>query len=442
MKEFGFNGWRTAHYDHGGEVLNACDELGLLVMAEARHFGNTEESKSPPGPPHDTVPELVEMLKQNRNHPSIIIWSMYNEEKLASTPEGARIFRAMKKETLKHDATRPITGAHYHDFSPNGAPRLMDVLGINYNFKRNGYAKIRERYPNKPFLATETLHERTTRGIYANDPATGWADSYGLSILAWQEIASRPYFAGVYIWTGFDYRGEPNPYGWPAVNNNNGAFDMCGFPKDKAFYLKSCWTTEPMVHLLPMNWNLQGREGEGIRVMAVSNAKEVELFLNGKSLGVKEVPKGGAAEWQVPYATGTLSANAITDGKVVSACKVETTGKPAAIRMFPDRAELKADNCDALVVPISIHDSEGRVVPDAMNRVTFELVGEGRILGVHNGNPSDHDPDRADNRRAFNGYCMVLIQSGAKSGVIKLTATSPGLKPAAMVFTVKQEVVK
>jgi beta-galactosidase len=237
---------------------------------------------------------------------------------------------------------------------------------------------------------------------------------------------------GSFTWTGFDYKGEPNPYGWPDISNNTGLLDVCGFPKDKCYYFESCWSAKPMVHLLPTCWNWPGKEGQDIRVLAFSNAERVELFLNGKSLGAQTMSRDAHLEWQVPYQPGQLVAKGYRNGTVVATDKLETTGAPARIKLSLDRTRLHADGEDAVVVPVSILDAKGRLVPITNNRVCFQLTGDGRIMGVGNGNPSDHDSDKADQRNAFHGHCMAVIQAGSHPGALQLTVTSPGLTSASI----------
>jgi len=256
---------------------------------------------------------------------------------------------------------------------------------------------------------------------------------FNLSEEAWLAVATRPFMDGSFTWTGFDYEGEPNPYGWPDVSNNTGLLDLCGFPKDKAYYFKSCWSEKPMVHLLPY-WNWPGKEGKNIRVMAFSNTKQVELFLNGKSLGKKDMPFDAHVEWEVPYQPGSLTAKGFKDSEIVATDEVQTTGAPIRIELQPPRTTLHIDGEDAAVVPVSLLDDKDRVVPTADNRVTFQLSGGGRILGVGNGNPADHDPDHASQRKAFHGRCIVVIQAGTKPASLQLTANSPGLAPATVSF--------
>ncbi|HVV01936.1 MAG TPA: DUF4982 domain-containing protein, partial [Verrucomicrobiae bacterium] len=322
---------------------------------------------------------------------------------------------------------------------------VEDLMGVNYHPQL--YDELHRANPQLPIFGSETANTKTTRGEYENDRLHGWVSAYNMMnphlgarfgdaicVDAWPFVASRPFVAGSFTWTGFDYRGEPNPYGWPDISNNTGLMDVCGFPKDKYYYLEACWSRKPMVHLMPMTWNWPGKEGKPIRVVAFSNARQVELSLNGKSLGFHAMPRDGFVEWQVPYQPGRLMAKAFTDGKLMAMDELETTGQPAKIKLSPDRKLLRADGQDTVVVPVSILDSKGRVAPYATNRVSFQLQGAGRILGVGNGNPSDHDPDRATERNAFHGYCIVLVQAQPTPGAFQITASSPGLKSARAKF--------
>jgi beta-galactosidase len=447
LKQMGCNAWRTAHNEPNDAVLDACDRLGMLVMAENRHLGDSY-SKALPGTTCTNLSNLAAMIQKDRNHPSIIMWSLCNEERLQGTPEGASIFSAMKKLVLGYDPTRPITAAMHGGWSKNGFIGVEDLLGINYRPRL--YDELHQANPHLPMFGSETANTKTTRGEYQNDPTNGWVSCYNLveaklpdmfggavCLEGWPSIVSRPFMAGSFTWTGFDYRGEPNPYGWPEISNNTGLMDVCGFPKDKFYYLEACWSDKPMVHLMPATWNWPGREGQNIRVVAFSNARQVELFLNGKSLGVKPMPHDGFLEWQVPYQPGRLLAKASSHGRVSATDQVETAGAPVRVQLSPDRTALQADGQDTVVVPVSLLDAKGRLVPYANNRVTFHLQGGGRILGVGNGNPSDHDPDRANQRNAFHGHCIVLIQGGSNPETLELTATSPGLKPARVKLRVR-----
>ncbi|HEV2453683.1 MAG TPA: beta-galactosidase GalA [Verrucomicrobiae bacterium] len=435
LKRMGCNAWRTAHNPPSDALLEACDRLGMMVMDENRHLGDAETPKSPSGTTCTNFSELDTMILRDRNHPSVIMWSMCNEETLQGRPEGARLMSAMMQEVHRYDTTRPITCAMSGGWLTNGIADVEDIVGINYNTQV--YDKVHRRYPQKALFGSEDTNQKTTRGEYADDRATGMCSAYNLSDKLWLDVVNRPFMCGSFTWTGFDYKGEPNPYGWPDVSNNTGLMDCCGFPKDKYYYFESCWSDKPMVHVLPASWNWPGKEGQNIRVLAFSNAKQVELFLNGQSLGRKDMPHDDYAEWEVPYQPGELMAKASTDGQTVATDTVETAGSPASIQLAPDRTTLQASAEDAVVVPVSILDAQGRLVPDAGNHVTFSLTGGGQILGVSNGDPADHDTDKSNERNAFNGHCMVLIEAGTNTGTIQLTASSQGLSSGTVSFTVQ-----
>jgi beta-galactosidase len=433
LKNMGCNGWRTAHNPPNVAVLDACDQQGMLVMDENRHLGDTQLAKTPTGTGFADLSDLATMIKRDRNHPSIILWSMCNEEDLQGTPEAAHIISAMTDVVHRYDRTRPITSAMNGTegekiFLGHGIADAENVIGVNYNYK--SFDTIHKRHPDKPMFGSEDSNEKTTRGQYANDRAAGMSSSYNLSEKTWLSIETRPFMAGIYVWTGFDYKGEPNPYGWPDVSNNTGLLDACGFPKDKCYYFESCWSDKPMVHLLPDSWNWVDKKDTKIRVIAFSNGQRVELFLNGKSLGAKEMPHDAHVEWEVPFEAGRLMAKSYVNGKVSATDEVDTTGAPARIVLSSDLRMLRANGEDVAVAPVSIVDTEGRVVPDSDNRLTFHLEGDGGILGVGNGNPADRDSDRADNRKAFHGRCIAVIRAGSNPGTLHLTATSPGLPPA------------
>jgi len=433
LKKAGCNAWRTAHNPPSEALLEACDRLGMMVMDENRHLGDAYTHHSPKGTPATDLSDLATMVQRDRNHPSIIMWSMCNEEGMQGSPEGAAIFTAMMKVVHRYDETRPITSAMNNGWlTKTNDADVEDIIGVNYN--TNKYDAIHQRHPDKMMFGSEDTNEKTTRGEYEDVAATGMRSCYNLSENDWLAVVNRPFMAGSFTWTGFDYKGEPNPYGWPDISNNTGLLDVCGFPKDKRYYFQSCWTKTPMVHLIPSTWNWPGKEGQEIRVLAFSNAKRVELFLNGESLGAKDMPHDAHVEWQVPYAPGALVAKAYAGEKTVATDELQTTGAPARIVLATDRTKLRAGAEDAVVVAVSIVDDKGRLVPNADKRITFKLTGAGRILGVGNGNPADHDTDRADNRNTFHGHCIAVIQAGSKPESFELTATSPGLTPASVSF--------
>ena len=450
LKEMGSNAYRMSHNPPTAELLDACDKLGMLVMDENRHLGDTEASKSSLETPYSNLSELKSMILRDRNHPSIIMWSMCNEEGIQGSPQAAAIFTAMMKVVNANDGTRPITCAMNGGyFSPDGITSVEDLQGINYS--PGNYDTFHNMHPNMPLYGSETSSEVGTRGVYGpdtfkidgitylGDQVKGYISAYdlhappwaGTAEAAWKPIADRPYVAGGYVWTGFDYKGEPTPFGWPDINSNFGAMDECGFPKDAYYYYQSVWGDRPMVHVFP-HWNWAGKEGQPIDVWAYSNTDSVELFLNGKSLGVQEMPKNGHVHWSVPYAPGTLEARGLRGGQIIATDTVQTTGVPAALKLTTDRTRLSADGEDVTMVEVDVVDAQGRIVPTAGNLVTFTLTGAGNIAGVGNGDPSSHEPDQGNSRSAFGGKCLVIIGADGTPGTIHLKAAAPGLQSASL----------
>ncbi len=454
LQKMGSNAYRTSHNPPTKELLDACDKLGMLVMDENRHLGDTEDGKASMSTPYADLSEVQSMVLRDRNHPSIIMWSMCNEEPIQTSDAGARIFSAMKKVVDAADGTRPVTCA-MNTGEHAGIALVEDLRGVNYN--SGVYAGYHQSHPQSILYGSETSSEVGTRGVYdqtkfnlggnyAGSEAQGWVNAYDVNGVpwgdtaeaAWSGIADKPYVFGTFVWTGFDYKGEPTPFGWPVINSNFGALDQCGFPKDAFYYYQSVWGDKPMVHLLP-HWNWAGKEGQPVDVWAYSNAARVELLLNGQSLGAKEMPKNGHLAWSVPYAPGRLSARALdAAGTLIAQDSVETTGAPAALSMSTDRAALKADGEDVTMIEVDVRDAQGRIVPTASDKVTFTLSGPGRIAGVGNGNPSSHEPDQASFRSAFNGKCLVIVGANDAAGSLTLTARAPGLKPAVLRLSVKR----
>jgi beta-galactosidase len=249
----------------------------------------------------------------------------------------------------------------------------------------------------------------------------------------WKIYAARHFLAGAFCWTGFDYRGEPGPYEWPCINSHYGIMDTCGFPKDNYYYYQAWWTDKAVLHLFP-HWNWPDKEGQEIEVCCHSNLEKVELFLNGGSLGVEEVPRYSHVAWKVKYMPGTLEARGYKGGQQVLVARRETAGGPATVLLRPDRPEILADGQDVSLVEVQVPDKEGRLVPVADNEIVFQLSGPGKIIGVGNGDPSSHEPDKAHKRRAFNGLCMAIVQSTKEAGEIRLEASSPGLVPTTLVI--------
>ncbi len=447
LKEMGCNAYRCSHNPPAPEVLDACDRLGMLVMDENRHLGDTYSVKSSSSTPCATLTDLGDMVLRDRNHPSIILWSLCNEEYIQGRPAGGAIARAMKERVYQLDDTRPVTAAMNGGHgAPGGISFVVDVEGFNYYPAE--YAPFHRRHPRQPIVASETASAVSTRGVYAmtkfdrfwGDPGRGHLAAYDINAAdyaataenAWQAVAQVPYVAGAFVWTGFDYKGEPSPFGWPCINSHFGILDICGFPKDTFWYYQSWWTRKPVLHLLP-HWNWPGREGQEMEVWCFSNCQKVELFLNGASLGEKQIPPYRHLVWKVKYQPGVLLARGLRDGKEYTT-RVETTTAPAAVLLEPDRGKLSAPASDVAVVTVRIVDEKGRTVPVADNDVSFTIAGPGKILGVGNGDPSDHDPDKATHRKAFGGLCQVLVQTSGAPGAIKLAARSGQLKPAVVTF--------
>jgi len=391
LKEMGCNAYRTSHNPPTPELLEACDRLGLLVMDESRLLGSDEEN----------LRRWEGQIRRDRNHPSVAIWSIANEEfRVQGTPTGKQVAQTMQNLVKQLDPTRPVTYAAPvgNDFS--GINSIIEVRGWNYHIGESNMDVYHAAHPAQPNVGTEQASTVSTRGIYGNDKIRGYVSAYDANAPEWANraeawwsfFAPRPWLSGGFIWTGFDYRGEPTPYGWPCINSHFGVMDTCGFPKDNFYYYQSWWTDKPVLHLLP-HWNWPGKEGQAIDVWCYSNCREVELFLNGQSLGRKTMEPNSHLAWMVKYAPGVLSAKGYNGGKVIAETKIETTGEPVAVQLTPDRSTLNADGEDVSVFTVSATDAQGRVVPVATNLVRFELNGPGKILGVGNGDPSCHEPD-------------------------------------------------
>ena len=390
LKEFGCNAYRTSHNPPTPELLDACDHLGMIVMDESRLLGSDEEN----------LRKWKDQILRDRNHASVGIWSVANEEFVVqSTPQGGNVARTMQDFVKSLDPTRPVTYAAPQGDTFDGINGFIEVRGWNYHVGQD-MDNYHAKHPDQPNVGTEQASTVSTRGIYANDKERGYVSAYDVNAPSWAHtaerwwsyFADRPWLSGGFVWTGFDYRGEPTPYAWPCINSHFGILDVCGFPKDNFYYYQSWWTTNIVLHLLP-HWNWPGKEGQEIRVDALSNCEEVELFLNGTSLGKQPMKRNSKLTWQVKYAPGILSAKGFNGGKVVAEANVETTGAPASVKLAPNRATIKADGEDVSVVTVSVNDAQGRIVPVAGNKINFAIEGAGKILGVGNGDPSCHEPD-------------------------------------------------
>ncbi len=432
LQEMGCNAMRTSHNPPTPELLNACDELGMLVFDETRMMSSNPEG----------LAQFGDLVKRDRNHPSVFMWSMGNEEGQANTDTGLHILTAMKAVATAYDGTRPVSIAPIRAIGVGGLVEC-DVMGYNYmDPQAETYHKA---HPDKPVIGTETVSAVGTRGIYVTDFEKGFVGSYDPYTTTgrasaegwWRFCNAQEWLAGGFVWTGFDYRGEPSPNGWPNISSQYGIIDTCGFPKDSFFYYQSWWTASPVLHLFP-HWNWQGMEGKEIAVWVYSNLDSVELFLNGKSLGAKDVRKDSHVAWVAPWAPGAIEARGSKGGQVVMTAKRETTGAAVSLVLKPDRQELSADGEDVAMFTVGVQDAQGRVLPITDNVVKFRVAGAGKLIGVGNGDPTDHESDRGTVRKAFCGYCMALVQSAKTAGSITVEAESAGLTAASATIQAKE----
>lgn len=456
LKSMGCNAIRCAHNPPAPELLDACDRLGMLVIDENRHPGDTFEWKTPAHTTTNDMSEVDSMVLRDRNHPSIFAWSLCNEEwNLQSTADGVRILGAVNRRVKELDPTRPTTLAMGGGAPSGNGPSLRDtadVTGANYNPQT--YDLFHREFPDKPLMATEFCAQCKTRGIYVYDAMKGHFTSMPEHMsgdfawmlpedLAWPPIAERPFVAGGFIWSGFDYRGEPTPYrwpfDWPDVICPMGEMDLCGFPKDGYYYFQAVWgpRDRPVMHILP-HWNWPDSEGNTKTVCVYSNADEVQLILNGQPVGArKPVPAVGHAEWSVPYAPGTLVAQGYRNGLPFGRDEVATTGPASSIVLKNQTRNLSRDPEDLICVTVELRDAAGRLVPTACNQLQFSVSGPASIVGAGNGDTSDHDPEATGSLtassfsyKAFNGLALVLLRPSGGPGAIVLTAEGNGLAAA------------
>lgn len=434
LKEMGCNAYRSAH-NPATPILDACDRLGMLVMDENRTFNSSPWA----------MEQIQAMIKRDRNHPSIILWSIFNEELWQDTEQGREIGRRLAAEIRRLDNTRPITAAMNNGCSDkDGVPQILDVVGANYPDCQHA-DQFHQDFPEKPMIGSEDTSALAMRGVYETVPSRQLISSYDTEKVRWGMLnrdvlkyySERPWLAGGFSWTGFDYRGETTPYNWPQVICDFGIADLCGFPKTAFYIRQSQWVKDRNILAIAPHWNWPGKEGKPIKVVVISNAKKVSLSLNGNFLGEKEVPAFDYAVWEVPYAPGKLEAVAFTDGREVAHATVETTGPAVTLRMLPDRKTLLGDGRDAMPITIEAVDAQGRAVPNSNAKVTFAVEGPGENIGHGNGDPNCHDPEQGPDRQLFNGLAQLIVRSKkGQQGALKIHATSPGLAPAVVTITV------
>jgi len=436
LKSMGSNAYRASHNPPTPELLDACDRLGMLVLDETRLFTPTEEG----------LGQLERLILRDRNHPSVFAWSIANEEwNDQDNSRGTRIAATLAALAHRLDPSRPVTAAMDGGWGA-GISLAVDVQGCNYERPKRPESNLEtfhQRFPDRPMLGTEVASTYCTRGVYSVDKQRGYVTGYdvdkpGYGATAegwWKFFAARPYLSGGFVWTGFDYRGEPSPYAWPCISSHFGIMDTCGFAKDNFYYYKAWWGSEPVLHLFP-HWSWQGKEGHEIDVWVHSNLERIELVLNGVSLGAKTMERLGHLSWKVPYAPGTLEAHGHdAHGRRVLSVRHETSGAPARIVLAADRARIAADGEDVSVVTVSVVDAQGRPVPTADSAIAFEVSGAGKLIGVGNGDPSSHEADKGKTRRLFGGLACAIVQSAREPGALRVEATSPGLETATLVVT-------
>jgi len=464
LKEMGCNGIRTSHNPPAPELLELCDKLGFIVMDEAFDCWEWQKVK------YDYhlyfkewhKRDLEDQVLRDRNHPSVFIWSIGNEIPQQSDTSALRLAPELAGIVHSLDKTRPITTANDNPGTGNKIIQSGAIDLIGYNYHEFDYATFHDRYPGKKFIATETTSGLETRGHYdmPSDSIRIWPSRYDKpftdgnpdnSVSAydnvrpawgstheatWKVMKKYDFLSGMFIWTGFDYLGEPTPYSWPSRSSYFGIIDLAGFPKDIYYMYQSEWTNKPVLHIFP-HWNWT--PGKLVDVWAFyNNADEVELYLNGKSLGVKKkLGEDLHIMWRVKYEPGTLKAVSRKNGKVVLTREIHTAGPAAKIELIADRKNIKADGRDLSFITVKILDKDGNLVPNAANLVNFKISGPGFIAGVDNGDEVSHDPFKANYRKAFNGLALAIVQTKEKAGEITFAATSAGLKGATVVLQVK-----
>jgi len=426
LKQMGSNAYRTSHHAPTPELLQACDSLGMLVLDEQRLLNSSPEYTD----------QFRRLIIRDRNHPSVFLWSIGNEEQtIQGTDHGKKIAQSLLSIQKELDPSRTCTYAADMGNDYKGVNEVIPIRGFNY--REYAVADYHKAHPNQPLLGTEMGSTVTTRGIYEKDSIKGYVPDQDITApwwaskaeTWWKLAAENKYWMGGFIWTGFDYRGEPTPFQWPNINSHFGIMDVCGFPKNIYYYYKSWWTDEDVLHISP-HWNWPDKIGKPIDVWINSNAEEVELILNGRSLGKKNMERNSHLQWQVNYEPGTLEAIGYKKGKKITT-SIVTTGKETNVALTTEKTTMIADGKDATLINVTITDEKGNEVPTADRMIHFNLIGDAKIIGVGNGDPSSHEPDKClDNiwqRSTFNGKCQVILQAGKTIGSVKLEATTNGL---------------
>ncbi len=458
LKAMGCNGIRTSHNPPAPELLNLCDKMGFIVMDEA--FDMWRKNKTPYDYALDWnvwhERDLKDQILRDRNHPSVFIWSIGNEVLEQWDTSGIKLTVDLVNIVKSLDTTRPVTSACNPPGPSNNVVKSGALDLIGYNYAHHEYEKFPENYPGQKFIATETTSGLMTRGYYdmPSDSIRRWPVRWDIPFTGgnpgntvsaydnvsapwgstheetWKIIKKHHFLSGMYIWTGFDYLGEPTPYGWPSRSSYFGIIDLAGFPKDVYYMYQSEWTDNPVLHVFP-HWNWE--ENQLIDIVVYTNCEEAELFLNDKSLGTKKKgPDDLRLVWRLNFTPGTVKAVGRSQGKIILEKTIKTAGLPARLLLTPDRNTIRADGKDLSFITVEVLDNEGNLVPYADNLIKFRITGEAFIAGVDNGDPVSHDPFKADFRKAFNGKCLVVIQSRKSAGKAVLSATADGLQSASV----------
>lgn len=463
LKSMGCNAIRTSHNPPAPELLDLCDRMGFIVMDEA--FDMWKMKKTDFDYSHDFDEwhkrDLTDMLLRDRNHPCVFLWSIGNEIPEQRDITGGPIATELAAIVKSIDPTRPVTAANDHTSTENFIIKsgALGVVGFNYHHKE--YEAFQKNFPGMKFISSESTSALATRGSYdmPSDSIRRWPLRWDIPFTqgnadltcssydncsapwgstheeTWRVVKRNPFISGLFIWTGFDYLGEPTPYPWPAHSSYFGINDLCGFPKDAFYFYKSEWTSTPTLHIFP-HWNW--KPGEVIDVWAYTNCDQVELLLNGVSLGKqKKTSEMLHLSWTVPFEAGTLTAVGWKDGKEIARDVVKTAGEPAKLKLIADRTTIKADGSDLSFVTVQIVDKNGVIVPQTDNDVKFEVQGPASIAGVDSGNPVSLESFKADHRKAFHGLGLLVVKAGRKAAPVQIIATSPGLEHASLTIYTK-----
>lgn len=455
LKAMGCNAIRTAHNPPAPELLDLCDRMGFIVMDEAFDMWRKKKNKFDYNVDFEQwhKQDLEDQIKRDRNHPAVFIWSIGNEIREQFDSTGITITRELVNIVKQLDTTRPVTSALTETDTTRNfiyQANALDLMGMNYN--QQLYPEFLKRYPGKKFLATETMSALASRGHYdmPSDSIRFWPakgqkfvspgnPDYTVSAYdniaaywgstheqTWKIIKQYDFLSGLFVWSGFDFLGEPVPYPWPARSSYYGIIDLAGFPKDAYYMYQSEWTNKTVLHIFP-HWNWT--PSAAVDVWAYyNNADEVELFLNNRSLGVrKKQPLDIHVQWRVKFEPGALKAVSRKNGKIIAVKTINTANEPARLEIVPDKKILHADGKDLSFITVRVVDKNGNLVPDADNKITVEISGDAKIAGMDNGYPASLEPLKAMSHKAYNGLCLAIVQAGTKIGPLHITFHSPGL---------------